>query len=148
MQNYISTCSAGAHVESKKDDVCKWCAHVLSHLELSVRPSAHLGWTGLDWIHVLCCIWVILCFIFASCLKLSVRPMDLITWTGPIGTHWHSLSVRPSLDRTGLSSWLTLWGPAEPIRSLYPFSFVDPLNLQDTAETLRYPHPVPAPVAV
>ena len=37
--------------ESNKYDVCKWCAHVLSHLELSVRPSAHLGWTGLDRIH-------------------------------------------------------------------------------------------------
>lgn len=28
--------------------------HVLSDLELSVRrPSAHLGWTGLDWIRVI-----------------------------------------------------------------------------------------------
>ena len=32
-----------AHVE--KNDV-------LLHLELSVCPSTHLGWTGLDWIHV------------------------------------------------------------------------------------------------
>ena len=29
----------------KKDDF-------LLHLELSVCPSTHLGWTGLDWIHV------------------------------------------------------------------------------------------------
>jgi len=34
---------AGAHIE--KNDF-------LLHLELSVCPSTHLGWTGLDWIHV------------------------------------------------------------------------------------------------
>ena len=39
-------------VERNKDDVCKWCAHVLSRLELSVRLFAHLGWTGLDRIQV------------------------------------------------------------------------------------------------
>ena len=104
-------------VESKQDDVCKWCAHVLSHLELSVRPSAHLGWTGLDRIQVCFCIWVTLCFMFASCLKLSVRPMDRTglqfchlssQGAGPDhmdGTHWHTLAlfVRPSFpgpDRT------------------------------------------------
>ena len=67
------------------------------------------------------------------------------------GTHWHTLAlfVRPSFPGPDQTFKLgNPLGPAEPIRSLYSFSFVDPLNLQDTAERLRYPHPVPAPVAV
>ena len=52
------------------------------HDEMSVRPSAYLGWTRLDRIHIMFCIWLTLCCIFASCLKLSVRPSAHLGRTG------------------------------------------------------------------
>ena len=114
--------------------------------ELSVRPSTY--WTGLDSeADGLLIAELLLRHDHAPKQFVLSRPPFVLRLIN-FGTHWHSLSVRPSLDRTGLSSWLTLWGPAEPMRSVYPFSFVDPLNVQDTAEPLRYPHPVPAPFAV
>ena len=66
-----------------------WCAHVLSHLDLSVHPSfPGLDRTGLS-----------------SCL--FVRP-SVFPWTGP-DFQVVCLSVHPSFpgpDRTGLSSCL------------------------------------------
>ena len=126
----------------KKDDVRKWCAHVLSHLELSIRPSAHLGWTGLDRIHDQFCIWAT--SLFWSCVYMilfaSVRPP---IWAGPDWTGFmicfaygklhfvghmclHDLfcslflsifyaSIRPSgPDRTPVAMQTTLWAGRRP----------------------------------
>ena len=84
VQNYIGTCLPGSGARmcfmSKTYDVCKWCAHVLSHLELSVRPSAHLGWTGP--------VWTGFMFFFAfGWLSVSfshhVLSCPSVQWTGP-----------------------------------------------------------------
>ena len=70
---------------------------VLLHLELSVRPSTHLGRTGLDRMHVTLFLFACGCFMFALCLKLSVRPMDR---TGLQFCHLNSQGVGPDLHNT------------------------------------------------